>query len=85
MTLSDVVVCILIERKQFEDSSAAANEVFQTFRKEFPYWAYSDWNVAVSPLLARMLVQHFSTLETTIPDMILDLPPLVDRFRYAKH
>jgi hypothetical protein len=85
MTLSDVIVGILIEGKRYENRVLAHDVVFQTFRKEYPYWAYSDWNVVVSPTLARILIKHFSTKDIDIANLILDLPPLVDRFKLSAH
>jgi hypothetical protein len=85
MTLCDVIVGILIESKQYENRVLAQDVVFQTFRKEYPYWAYTDWNVAVSPTLAKILIKHFSTADINIANLILDLPPLVDRFKLSAH
>lgn len=82
MSLNDVAAAILLQNKKAEDLTSARDLILYTFKKEFPYWSFMDWNVEISLPVAKALLRIFEDDPTvTIKRLIVDLPPLAESFR----
>jgi hypothetical protein len=79
MSLSDIAAVILLEHQKFTDLEKAKEAVKITFKNDFPYWSFSEWNVEV-PLMVgkKILRQYKNNSPVTISQLIVDLPSLAN-------
>ena len=81
MLLSDVATVILLENGKYLHYDDAKSAVFVTFKSEFPYWSYDDWNTEVSFKVAKTIAKVYEdSPNITIKELIVDLPPIVNIF-----
>ena len=82
MSLNDVAAVILLKKKQFEDLLTAKEAIKETFKKEFPYWSFSDWDAPVSLPVGNVLFRIYEDSKAvSIRELIVDLPPLAESFK----
>jgi hypothetical protein len=85
MLLNDIAAAILLQNKQFDDLHTAKDAVKETFKKEFPYWSFAEWDVEVTLPVGKTLLRVYDdSTSVTIKELIVDLPPMVDAFKQIK-
>jgi hypothetical protein len=78
MNLNDLASAILIKTQQFPSRELAKEAVMQTFKSDFPYWSYSEWNITVPFVAGKAILRIYeSDVKPTINQLIIDLPALV--------
>jgi hypothetical protein len=84
MTLQDVTASILLFNHQHANFQKAKEDIFNTFKKEFPYWSFSDWNVELSLSQAKSILKiNEESRGVTVKQLIEDLPALITALKTA--
>lgn len=82
MNVSDVLAEILVENKKFRNSEEAKQAILHTFKKEYPYWSYSQWDEPLPQPLYHVVGKTLRTYGTSdIKDWIIDVPVMLAKFR----
>jgi hypothetical protein len=82
MNASDVLAEILIENRKFRNYEEAKQAILQTFKIEYPYWSYGQWDESIPQLFYPQLIEtlrNYRTIE--IKDLIIDLPAMLAKLR----
>ena len=80
MTLTDVAAAILLEKHLFTELSKATEAVKSTFRKDFPYWRFTDWDVQISLTVSMRILRKYKKMDSpvSVRQLIIDLPQMVN-------
>jgi hypothetical protein len=81
MTLQNVAAAILVSEKQFAELNPAREAILTSFKNEFPYWNFGDWNIDVPPAVALILLKMHEEEVISIKQLILDLPAIAKAFK----
>jgi hypothetical protein len=80
MTRSDLIAQILINNNLYPDIKIAKDAILKTFKEEYPYWSYSDWDQPIPrELLNPMLVRTRSITNPSIKHLIIDLDSILGK------
>jgi hypothetical protein len=78
MTRSDLIAQILINNKIYPTTEIAKEAILKTFKEEYPYWSYSDWDQPIPrELLNPMMVRTRNITNPSIKHLIIDLDTIL--------
>ena len=78
MSLTDLAAVILITNQKYTDPDKAKKAIRSTFKREFPYWSFGDWNVMVPAATRNRIFKLYKgNLAVTVRQLIIELPALV--------
>jgi hypothetical protein len=80
MTRSDLIAQILINNNVYPSAEIAKQAILKTFKEEYPYWSYSDWDQTIPrELLNPMMVRTKGITNPSIKHLIVDLDSLLSQ------
>ena len=81
MTVCDLAAAILVRNQQFPSAAIAKDEVIQSFKRDFPYWSYGEWNQEVPLAAGKAIMKIYeSDSNVTVDQIIVELPSMVRTF-----
>ena len=82
MNVSDVLAEILVESKKFRSSEEAKQAILFTFKTEYPYWSYSQWDEALPQPLYHIVAKTLRMYKSPeIKEWIVDVPVMLARYK----
>lgn len=78
MKRSDLIARILIDNNIYPNVEIAKDAILKTFKEEYPYWSYSDWDQPIPrELLNPMMVRTKGITNPSIKHLIIDLDSIL--------
>ena len=80
MKRSDLIAQILVNNNIYPSPEIAKEAILKTFKEEYPYWSYSDWDQPIPrELLNPMMVRTRGITNPSIKHLIVDLESLLNQ------
>ena len=80
MKRSDLIAQILVNSNIYPSPEIAKEAILKTFKEEYPYWSYSDWDQQIPrELLNPMMVRTRGITNPSIKHLIIDLDSLLNQ------
>lgn len=78
MKRSDLIARILIDNNIYPNTELAKEAILKTFKEEYPYWSYSDWDQPIPGELQNpMTIRTKGITNPSIKHLIIDLDAIL--------